>query len=178
MQPGRRSGHGQHFGRGPACGSARRARSECLAQRRQRPGHWLAPPGTESATARPALQRDLIIAHELTHWRRGDLWWLVACALQRIDRAQGQRQEQARPERADQHRGDGGVDFDNRWQCCVRWQVRTGAQQLRQRALAMEQARKHPQQTTRVSQRPCPCAPAQPRSGFCQRAGNTGRPRG
>ncbi|MBD8565145.1 class D beta-lactamase [Oxalobacteraceae sp. CFBP 8763] len=27
------------------------------------------------------LQRDLIVAHELTHWRRGDLWWLVACAL-------------------------------------------------------------------------------------------------
>jgi len=27
------------------------------------------------------LQRDLIIAHELTHWRRGDLWWLAACAL-------------------------------------------------------------------------------------------------
>ena len=27
------------------------------------------------------LQRDLIVAHELTHWRRGDLWWLAACAL-------------------------------------------------------------------------------------------------
>ena len=27
------------------------------------------------------LQRDLIIAHELTHWRRRDLWWLAACAL-------------------------------------------------------------------------------------------------
>lgn len=27
------------------------------------------------------LQRDLIIAHELTHWRRGDLWWLAACVL-------------------------------------------------------------------------------------------------
>jgi bla regulator protein BlaR1 len=27
------------------------------------------------------LQRDLIIAHELTHWRRGDLWLLAACAL-------------------------------------------------------------------------------------------------
>lgn len=27
------------------------------------------------------LQRDLIVAHELTHWRRGDLWWLTACAL-------------------------------------------------------------------------------------------------
>ena len=27
------------------------------------------------------LQRDLIVAHELMHWRRGDLWWLVACAL-------------------------------------------------------------------------------------------------
>lgn len=26
------------------------------------------------------LQRDLIVAHELTHWRRGDLWWLAACA--------------------------------------------------------------------------------------------------
>jgi bla regulator protein BlaR1 len=27
------------------------------------------------------LQRELIVAHELTHWRRGDLWWLAACAL-------------------------------------------------------------------------------------------------
>jgi bla regulator protein BlaR1 len=27
------------------------------------------------------LQRDLIVAHELTHWRRGDLWWLAACAV-------------------------------------------------------------------------------------------------
>jgi bla regulator protein BlaR1 len=27
------------------------------------------------------LQRDLIVAHELMHWRRGDLWWLAACAL-------------------------------------------------------------------------------------------------
>lgn len=27
------------------------------------------------------LQRELIVAHELTHWRRGDLWWLFACAL-------------------------------------------------------------------------------------------------
>jgi len=27
------------------------------------------------------LQRDLIVAHELMHWRRGDPWWLAACAL-------------------------------------------------------------------------------------------------
>jgi len=27
------------------------------------------------------LQRELIVAHELTHWRRGDLWWIAACAL-------------------------------------------------------------------------------------------------
>ena len=27
------------------------------------------------------LQRELVVAHELTHWRRGDLWWLAACAL-------------------------------------------------------------------------------------------------
>ena len=27
------------------------------------------------------LQRDLIVAHELAHWRRGDLWWLAACAV-------------------------------------------------------------------------------------------------
>ena len=25
----------------------------------------------------PPLQRELIVAHELTHWRRGDLWWLT-----------------------------------------------------------------------------------------------------
>ncbi|MDY0976278.1 penicillin-binding transpeptidase domain-containing protein [Massilia sp. CFBP9012] len=27
------------------------------------------------------LQRELIVAHELTHWRRGDLWWLTAGAI-------------------------------------------------------------------------------------------------
>ena len=31
------------------------------------------------------LQRELIVAHELTHWRRGDLWWLtVGAALQAL----------------------------------------------------------------------------------------------
>lgn len=27
------------------------------------------------------LQRELIVAHELTHWRRGDLWWLTLGAM-------------------------------------------------------------------------------------------------
>lgn len=27
------------------------------------------------------LQRELIVAHELTHWRRGDLWWLTLGAV-------------------------------------------------------------------------------------------------
>ena len=27
------------------------------------------------------LQRELIVAHELTHWRRGDLWWLSIGAM-------------------------------------------------------------------------------------------------
>lgn len=31
------------------------------------------------------LQRELIVAHELTHWRRGDLWWLtLGAALQAL----------------------------------------------------------------------------------------------
>lgn len=29
----------------------------------------------------PALQRELIVAHELTHWRRGDLWWCTVGAV-------------------------------------------------------------------------------------------------
>lgn len=29
----------------------------------------------------PPLQCELIVAHELTHWRRGDLWWLTAGAM-------------------------------------------------------------------------------------------------
>lgn len=27
------------------------------------------------------LQRELIVAHELTHWRRGDMWWLTLGAM-------------------------------------------------------------------------------------------------
>ena len=29
----------------------------------------------------PPLQRELIVAHELTHWRRRDLWWLTVGAM-------------------------------------------------------------------------------------------------